>query len=355
MAGRTAIGLDIGTSAVRAAELSFGKGQVSLERLGQVEVPPGSVRDGEVLDPDAVGAAIKQLWSISKFSHKKVALGVGNQKVVVRQVDLPWMPASDLRRSLPFQSQDLIPMPVDTVELDFHPLEEVTGSNGQRMIRGLLVAAARDMVLAAASSATKAGLTPIAVDLTSFALLRSVGRADPLGVTTDAETLVDIGARVTNIIVQQGGAPRFVRILLMGGQDITDAVAERLGVPVEQAEALKQRFGADAASLHNGDGQAIAHVVDKSLQAFIDEVRGSLDYFRASTGSPTMSRLVLTGGGSLLPGIDRALAAAIRLPVVTGHPIAPLRRGKRGLTDEQLADLEPLAAVSIGLALRALS
>ncbi len=100
MAVRSAIGLDIGTSGVRAAELSFGKDQVTLEKFGQVALPEGAVRDGEVVDPDTVAAAIKQLWAHTKFSSKKVVIGVANQKVIVRQVDLPWMPADELKKSL---------------------------------------------------------------------------------------------------------------------------------------------------------------------------------------------------------------------------------------------------------------
>ena len=106
MAGRSAIGLDIGTSGVRAAELSFSKGLVTLEKFGQVALPEGAVRDGEVIDPDAVAAAIKQLWAHTKFSSKKVIIGVANQKVIVRQVDLPWMPADELKASLAYQVQD---------------------------------------------------------------------------------------------------------------------------------------------------------------------------------------------------------------------------------------------------------
>ena len=130
MAGRSAIGLDIGTSGVRAAELSFGKGQVTLEKFGQVALPEGAVRDGEVVDPDAVAAAIKQLWAHTKFTSKKVVIGVANQKVVVRQVDLPWMPADELKKSLAFQVQDFVPMPVDQAVLDFHPLEELDRRGG---------------------------------------------------------------------------------------------------------------------------------------------------------------------------------------------------------------------------------
>ncbi len=241
MAGRTAIGLDIGTSGVRAAELSFGKGGVTLERFGQIAVPEGAVRDGEVMDTAAVASAIKQLWSHTRFSHKNVVMGVANQRVIVRQVDLPWMPAAELKESLAFQVQDFLPMPVDQTLLDFHPLEEVTGTGGARLQRGLLVAAARDMVLSNVRAVEQAGLKPVMVDLTSFAVLRSVSN---IGVVdSEIEALVDIGARVTNIVVHSGGVPHFVRILLMGGQDVTDAIASNLGVNHEQAEALKHELG----------------------------------------------------------------------------------------------------------------
>ena len=112
------------------------------------------------------------------------------------------------------------------------------------MLRVLLVAAARDMVDSALLAVERAGLTPSMVDLTSFAVLRSLVSMDHTGLDSlDAEALVDVGASVTNIVVHQGGVPRFVRILLMGGADITDAVAERLGVPLDQAESVKQTTG----------------------------------------------------------------------------------------------------------------
>ncbi|MGZ4638757.1 MAG: type IV pilus biogenesis protein PilM, partial [Actinomycetes bacterium] len=136
MAGRV-VGLDIGTSGVRAAELTLGKAGATLERFGQVALPPGAVRDGEVVDASAVADAVKQLWAQAKFSTKKVVVGVANQKVVVRQVDLPWLPTNELKKSLPFQVQDFIPMPVEQAILDFHPLEELTGDNGARMLRVL--------------------------------------------------------------------------------------------------------------------------------------------------------------------------------------------------------------------------
>jgi type IV pilus assembly protein PilM len=350
VAGRSAIGLDIGTSGVRAAELSFGKGQVTLEKFGQVALPEGAVRDGEVVDPETVAGAIKQLWAHTKFSSKKVVIGVANQKVIVRQVDLPWMPTDELKESLAFQVQDFVPMPVDQAVLDFHPLEELTGEGGNRILRGLLVAASRDMVNASLEAVQKAGLSPVMVDLTSFAVVRSLADADHLGMGAPVEALVDVGARVTNIVVHQGGVPRFVRILLMGGQDVTDAVAERMGVPQQQAEAMKQQLALGGTG-EGMDVQAASRVVEAVGAAFVDEVRGSLDYYLASSGSAPISRLVITGGGARLGGLAARLQVTTRIPVEVGTPMHSLQIGRTGLSPEQIAFVEPLAAVPVGLAL----
>jgi len=344
------VGLDIGTSGVRAAELSLGKGAATLERFGQVALPLGAVRDGEVIDSDTVAGAIKQLWAQAKFSSKKVVVGVANQKVVVRQVDLPWLPVKELRQSLAFQVQDFIPMPVEQAILDFHPLEEFTNDAGGRMLRVLLVAASRDMVMSAMEAAQRAGLTPVMVDLTPFAMLRALAPADQMGFSAEAEALVDVGASVTNIVVHQGGVPRFVRILLMGGGDITDAVAERLGVPADQAESVKQTTG-----LALIPGQAEPHPANRAIEqtgaAFVEEVRGSLDYYLAQPGAARIGRVVLSGGGSRLGGLVERLSAATRLPVELARPMSALKLGKTGLTDEQLAYVEPMVTVPVGLAM----
>jgi type IV pilus assembly protein PilM len=349
VAGRSAIGLDIGTSGVRAAELSFGKAHVTLEKFGQVALPEGAVRDGEVTDPIAVGQCIKQLWEHTKFSSKKVIVGVANQKVIVRQVDLPWLEENELKQSLGFQVQDFIPMPVEHAVLDFFTLEEFTNDSGGRMRRGMLVAASREMVMNAVHAVQKGGLTVKMVDLSSFAVLRSLAGFGELGLDTSVEALVDVGARVTNIVVHQGGAPKFIRILLMGGQDLTDAVADRMGVQVHQAEAIKQDVGLRG---DTGDqANAAARVIDAAASKFLDEVRGSLDYYTASTGSSSISRLVLTGGGSRLAGLAERIQTATRIPVVAGNPMERMSMGKTGLTPEQLQFVEPLAVVPVGLAL----
>jgi type IV pilus assembly protein PilM len=155
-------------------------------------------------------------------------------------------------------------------------------------------------------------------------------------------------------VVHQGGVPRFVRILLMGGQDVTDAVAERMGVPQEQAEAMKQKLGIGQPA-DSMDVQAATRVVEAVGASFVDEIRGSLDYYLASSGSAPISRLVLTGGGARLGGLADRLQATTRVPVAVGAPMHSLRVGRTGLSPEQIAFVEPLAAVPVGLALGAAS
>jgi len=351
VAGRTSVGLDIGTSGVRAAELSFGKDGVTLERFGQVALPPGAVRDGEVADPDTVAGAIKQLWSATKFSTKKVVIGVANQKVIVRQVDMPWLPESELRQSLSFQAQDYIPFPVDQAILDFHPVEEFVNDQGMRMVRILLVAAVRDMVMGALDAAKKAGLTVNQVDLTPFAVVRAAMQFDPLGLQGDAEALVDIGSKVTNIVVHQNGTPRFVRVLLMGGDNVTEAVAERMGVPIDHAEGVKQQMSLGTTPGIPDVDHPAARVIESTGTALVEEIRGSLDYYLAQPSSSPLRRVTVSGGGARLGGLLNRLAMATRLPVTPAAPLTTLRVGKTGLSSDQLSFVEPLVTVPVGLAM----
>lgn len=347
MAGRTAIGLDIGTTGVRAAQVSVSKGTAVLDRFGQVALPPGAVRDGEVIEVEAVADALKTLWAQVKFTQKDVVLGVSNQKVYVRQVDIPWVPAGEVKSTLRYQVADLVPMPVEEAVLDFVPLEEVEGEQG-RQLRGLLVAASQDMVLGAVRAIQGAGLRCQTIDLSSFAVLRAAGAADALGLA-GPEAVVDVGARVTNIVVHEGGVPRFVRILMLGGDHVTGAIVERLGISAQEADYLKRQ----PSTSPEPAVQDARRVIDGELATFVDEVRGSIDYYLATTGSRPLTRLVLSGGGSLAEGLAQRLATAVRTHVEYGRAFGSLTVGKTGLEPVQMQYVEPLAAVPVGLAMGA--
>ena len=170
---RKVVGLDIGITAVRAAEVSVRRGQVVLERVGQAGLPDGAVVDGEVIDPAAVAAAIKDLWRRTRINSRRVMIGVANQRVVGRLVDLPWMQPTELRSSLAFQAGDYLPIPVDQTELDYAGIGEQEAPGGQRLLRVLLVAAQKDMLAGHLEAVREAGLRAEGIDLNPIALLRA--------------------------------------------------------------------------------------------------------------------------------------------------------------------------------------
>jgi type IV pilus assembly protein PilM len=344
--GRSVVGLDIGTTAVRGAELAVRRGRVVLDRFGQVPVPPGAVVEGEIADPDAVAGQLKVLWRQARFGSRQVVMGVANQRVVVRLVDLPWMEQDELRRSLRYQVQEYIPIPVDDAELDFDVLDEHEGGGGQRLMRVLLVAAQKEMVDGHVKAGMRAGLEPVGIDLTPFALIRSLAPEGGIPLAEAGEALIDVGAKVTNIVVHAGGVPRFVRILLMGGQDITEALVGALSIDQDAAERAKLDAAAGAAP-----DLEVNRILEQRIAAFAEEVRGSLDFYRAQSDAVPVSRVVLSGGGSRLSPLAEQLADALHLPVESGQALQTLRIGRVGLDSDSLADLEPVAAVPVGLAL----
>ena len=174
MGRRTAIGLDIGTSSVRAAELALRASGPELVHFGQIALPEGALRDGEVVDQNAVTEAIKELWKGGKFSHKKVTVGVANPRVVVRQVEVPFLAPNELRKALPLLVGDQVPIDASQAVLDFAPLEEIRTSDGARSLSGLLVAGVEEMIVRSVDAVIAAGLNPTVVDLNSFAVLRAV-------------------------------------------------------------------------------------------------------------------------------------------------------------------------------------
>lgn len=344
MARGGAVGLDIGTHAVHVAHVTTSRGSRTLTNFGGVALPPGAVVEGEIVDVDTVAAAVKQLWSDAGIREKKVNIGVANQRVVVRQIDVPYMEEAELRSALRFQVQEYIPIPVEDTELDFQRLEEFTGEGDTRMLRLLLVAAQRDMIANHVAVAEGAGLRPVGVDLNAFALLRSLV-SDPESVQGN-EMLVDIGSGVTNILVHERGIPRFVRILVLGGGDITEALVTNMGLSVDDAEATKMQTGL----VGGGDANAARTVEDRANQ-FVDEIRGSLDYYLAQTGSAQVSRALIAGGGAKLTGLVDRLSNALRVPVELGRPFQHLNVSGTVYGPEQLAEVEPVLATAVGLAI----
>jgi type IV pilus assembly protein PilM len=344
---RARIGLDVGSTAVRAAELVSGDPPVLL-RAAQVPLSTGAVENGEVRDPEVVSQAIRDLWSRGGFKGKQVTMGVANQRVVVREVTVPALPAKELKQSLPFQVADLIPIPVDDAVLDYDILDELE-QEGAKMLRLLVVAAQRDMLNMLVQSAQNAKLDPVGVDLVPFALIRAVGQDDGLGLDeaeAGGEAIVDIGADVTNICVHERGVARFVRILPSAGRDVTTAVAGQLGIPDDDAEALKRGQPIEG---QTGAPEADT-LVRNRVSGLVEEIRSSLDFYRAQTAGAEVTRVLFTGGGSKMPGVQELLRERMGTTVEPGRAFSKVQV-KLGMDEEARADAEPLLAVAVGLAL----
>ncbi|NMR20164.1 type IV pilus assembly protein PilM [Cellulomonas fimi] len=350
MAKTRVIGLDIGTTQVRAAELEFAGGgpsrtsQPTVVKFGEVPLPLGAVRDGEVTELQTVATAIKQLWARVKFSHKDVVIGIGNQRVVVRDLDLPWMPLAQLRSSLPFQAQEMLPVAVEDAVLDYVPTGSYVGEHGN-MVRGLLVAATKDTVQANVAAVEAAGLKPVMVDLGAFALARVMARGDLLGRTL---ALVDIGARVTTVVVVANGVPSFVRMLPSGGQDVSDAVGSAMGASAADAELIKRQLGIGFSAAP--ELAPAAEAIRTITTSLVEAIRNTFVYYTSNNpGAPT-EMVLLTGGGSQLPGLGQYLSSASRLPVTLGQPLSTLRLGSGAGSPEHLNEAQHALAMPLGLA-----
>ncbi|MDP9442287.1 MAG: pilus assembly protein PilM [Actinomycetota bacterium] len=177
------VGLDIGSFAVRAAEISGQPGSWTLHRFSQLTLPPGAVVDGEIVDSLAVSEAIKALWQRGDFKSKKVTVGIANRWVKVRQAEVPALSPEEVRTSLRYEAQEVIPFAEEDAVVDFVVQDRFTGPEGGEFLRILVVAAQRQMVSMALETVRKAGLAPAHVDLTPFALVRALAPAAAAGVS----------------------------------------------------------------------------------------------------------------------------------------------------------------------------
>ncbi|MCC2314819.1 type IV pilus assembly protein PilM [Cellulomonas xiejunii] len=348
MASTRVIGLDIGSTAVRAVELEFAKGDrarsnPTVVRVGEQPLPQGAVRDGEVVQPETVSESLRTLWGRARFESKDVVLGVGNQRVLVRELDLPWLPTAQLKSSLSFQVNDLLPMSADEALLDYYPTGETQGDQG-RMVQGMLVAAQRDTVTANVLAAEGAGLRPVMVDLNAFALLRAICRGDYARAVV---AYVDQGATVTTVVIAVRGVPRLVRSLPTGGATVTGAVASALGVSFPEAEQIKRNLGVGLSA--GGDAAPAVEAISTVVRGQVESIRNTFVYYAGLNPGQGIEVVVLTGGGAQLPGFGQYLSSASRLPTTLGDPLAGLRPAKTAQLDA-LRGHESSFALPVGLA-----
>ena len=337
------VGLDIGTSAVRAAEIDTSKSTPVLLTYGQVGLPPGSLVDGEIRDMTAVSEAIEKLWKNGQFSGSSVIVGIAGLRAITREIDLPFVPDDEVESAVRFQSEEVIPFPPDQTLLSSQVLSDYTNDEGAKMRRVLVAAAHVDLVNGVIDTVERAGLTVEGVDLTSSALVRAIGTYDG---SEQPEAIVSIGAGLSVVVVHQNGRPQFVRTIGSGGNSTTAAISASLDIPIMDAEGLKYRFGDDSTQV-----QAAERVAQPSMLELVDEIRNSIQYFASLPGRLPVSRVLVTGGGSELHGLITMLESQVHIPVHACSPLARVDISRLDLSAEQIAAISPVLTSPIGLAL----
>ena len=340
---RLTIGLDIGTSAVRAAELDLSKDRPVLMTYGQVGLPPGSVVNGEIRDAISVTEAISKLWTNGQFSKAPVIIGIAGLRAITREIELPYVPDDEVASAVRFQSEEVIPFPPDQTILSSQVLADYTNAEGAKVRRVLVAAAHAELVNGVIQVVEDAGLTVDGVDLTSSALVRAIGSHDDSG---EPEAVVSIGAGLTVVAIHQDGRPQFVRTIGSGGNATTAAISAALDVPLLDAEAIKCLAGGESTQQ-----QAAARAAQASTADLADEIRNSIQYFASLPGRRPVARVVLTGGGSALVGLSELLATQTGLSVTTVSPLDRVDASGLEMTEAQADEVARVLATPIGLAL----
>ena len=317
----TIVGLEIEPAAIHAASVTV-NGRIAVKTAAATPLEAGIVRDGEVHDVDGLAEALRGLYRQNKGLDKKVRIGVANQKIVVRVLDLPPLDnRADLEAAVRFQAADQIPMPLDTAVLDFQPLGVVETPAGPRQ-RVLIVAARRDMVDRVLTACRSAGLKPEGVDLSAFAMIRAL-HGEPAD-TSEPVLYLSVGG-LTNLAVAEGTVCLFTRVVGGGLEAIAVELAERKALTLEHARGWLHHVGL-VMPLDEIDSDDQDQIVAEARSVLLDgvrriggEVRNSLDFHHAQEGmSLRVQRAVLTGAAAAVPGFDDALAAELGMPVQTG-------------------------------------
>jgi type IV pilus assembly protein PilM len=327
------VGLDIEAGSVAATEVEV-NGSARVVATAIEPLPPGAFGEGEILDADGVEKALKSLFSRHKLS-KRVRLGVGNQRVVVRTLRLPAIEdPKELDAAVRFQAQEQMPMPLDEAVLEHQVVGGTPGEDGsQPQIDVVVVAARRDMVASFLEPIRRAGLHPVGVDLSAFAMIRALAGVDSVAAAADdaqrpvAEAVLYCSlGDVTNLAVARGRSCLFTRVSNVGLETIAGRLAAVRGLALEHAQQWLAHTGLETPlEAVEGDPGIVAEArrtLEEGVSALVDELRLSLDYYGAQEGAQRVERVVLCGPGSALPGLSGRMEGGLGLPIGSARPPA---------------------------------
>ena len=342
------VGLDIGSSAVKAVELKQSGKAFRVAAFGSEPVPADAIVDGAIIDAGAVADAIRRVFEGNKqFKSKEVCASLSGNAVIVKKITLPVMTESELSESIYWEAEQYIPFDIQDVNLDYQILDPGTGPESRGSMDVLLVAAKKEKIGDYTGVIAQAGRTPVIVDVDAFALQNAYEAnygLDPREVVV----LLNAGASAININILQGDQSVFTRDISMGGNAYTEAIQKELDLPFDAAEQIKKGIPVDGATAE--DARPVVHAVTGNV---LLEIQKTFDFFKATASSDQIDRVMLSGGASRVDGFREMLQERFGVTVEDFDPFRTVTWDGKRLGNA--AEVSATAAVAVGLALRRVS
>jgi type IV pilus assembly protein PilM len=342
---KSVVGLDIGSSAVKAVELKAVGNSYKVAAFGSEPVPPDSIVDGAIIDAGAVSDAIRRVFDGNKaFKAKDVCASLSGNAVIVKKITLPVMTQAELDESIYWEAEQYIPFDVQDVNLDYQILDPGTGPDSRGSMEVLLVAAKKDKIGDYTGVISQAGRNAVVVDVDAFALQNAYEMNygfEPGQVVV----LLNAGASAINVNILHGDQSVFTRDVSIGGNAYTEALQKDLDLPYEAAEQLKKGIPVDGATVDEA-----RHVVRAVTDNVLLEVQKTFDFFKATASSDHIDKIVVSGGASRVEGFYEMLAERFGTPVEEFDPFKAITWDKKLEVD--IAEAASTGAVAVGLALR---
>lgn len=340
------VGLDIGASSLKLAEvLSTANGYV-LNRFLQIRLPKGIIVEGVLNDHRALSLKIKELFWNSGCRGKGVVASLSGNSVVIKKATFAQMDETELRSLIRDEAGKYLPFDnMDEVNYDFQILGDNEYNPNQMDV--IIVAAKKDMVETYVEAITAAGLNVAIMDVDSFAL-ETMYEANYEFEDNEIVVIVRIGADLTNINVIKGGMSIFTRDFTLGGNSITQGLQEKYGVTFEEAEQIKVE-GIPGSDQDNVD---LRNSILDFAESICSEIERSIDYFRSTFGGEYIKRIYLSGGSSRIPGLAANLSQKLNVDTELINPLLKIGYNKRNIDSKTAERIKPIAAVAIGLGLR---
>jgi type IV pilus assembly protein PilM len=341
---KSMVGVDIGSSSVKAVELQGRNGDFQLVSLGYESLQPDSVVDGQIMELNSVSNAIGSIFNEHRIKTTKVAAGVNGHSVIVKNIVLPQMSQEELQESFAWHAEEHIPFDISDVNLDYH----VTASTDDA-IHVLMAACKRDKVSNLKQAIQLAGKQPAVIDVDAFAL-QNCYELNYNPQPGEIVALLNIGASTTNINILNGNRSVFTRDASFGGNQYTSLLQKELGLTFEQAEQVKRGMPMPAGN-ENVETAPILETVSDILAL---EIQKTMDFYRATVddSESAVGKILVSGGGSKLMGLMGFLSKQFEIPVEIFDPFKRIKVDARGFDPEYMREIVPEMAIAVGLALR---